>query len=285
MNRKTAILLLAITATLWSVGGLLIKSVGLSSLAIAGTRSLIGGLTLAVYIRKFKFKFGVAQIGAAISFALTVVLFVSATKLTTAANAILLQYTAPIYAAILGWPLLGEKPKPRDWVTLVVVIFGMLLFFVENVEVEHFWGNVIALLSGLSFAGIPLFLRMDKEASTFEPILMGHILTALIGLPFLLKGPTPTSTDILYLVILGVFQIGISYILYAKAVRYVSALEATLVPVIEPILNPIWVMLFFGEVPSKYAFMGGAVVLTAILVHSVLTVRDRSPDATLEKAR
>lgn len=275
MNRKTAIILLAITATLWSIGGLFIKSIGLSPLAIAGARSAISGAVLAIYIRKFNFKFGVAQIGAAISFALTVILFVASTKLTTAANAILLQYTAPIYAAVLSGPLLGEKVKMRDWVTLVIVVFGMLLFFVEEVEVRYFWGNILALMSGLSFAGIALFLRMDKDASPFEPILMGHAVTALVGIPFLLTGPTPTTHDIIFIVILGTIQLGIPYILYPLAIKHVSALEATLIPVIEPILNPIWVMLFFHEVPSKFAFLGGAVVLGAVLVHSVLTVRDK----------
>lgn len=273
MSRKTAILLIVITATLWSVGGLFIKSVGLSPLAIAGTRSLIAGAILAIYIRKFKFKFGIAQVGASICFALTVILFVTSTKLTTAANAILLQYTAPIYAAILSGPLLGEKVKRRDWITLFVVICGMFLFFVEKVEIEHFWGNILALLSGVSFAGIALFLRMDKESSPFEPLLIGHGITALIGLPFLLAGPTPTPTDIVYLVLLGTIQLGIPYILYGLAIRHVTAIEATLIPVIEPILNPIWVLLFFGETPSSYAFLGGSIVLTAVLVHSLINAR------------
>lgn len=274
MNRKSAIFLIAITAALWSVGGLFIKSVNLSPLAIAGSRSLIAGAVLALYIRKFQFKFGVAQIGAAICFALTVIMFVTATKLTTAANAILLQYTAPIYAAILSGPLLGEKIRRRDWITLAVVVIGMLLFFIEEVEVKYFWGNIIALLSGVSFAGIAIFLRMGKDSSPFEPLLMGHALTALVGLPFLFSGPTPTSTDAIYLILLGTIQLGIPYILYAIAIRHISAMEATLIPVIEPILNPIWVLLFFGEAPSKFAFAGGLVVLTAVLIHSLISVRE-----------
>lgn len=275
MNRKTAIILLAVTAALWSIGGIFIKTISLSPLAIAGVRSAISGAVLALYLRKFNFKFGVAQIGAAVCFALTVITFVAATKLTTAANAILLQYTAPVYAAVLGGPLLGERAKRRDWITLAVVICGMLLFFVEEVEVRYFWGNIIALFSGLSFAGIALFLRMDKEASPFEPLLMGHMLTAVIGIPFLFAGHAPTSLDWIYLLILGVIQLGIPYILYGLAIRHVTAIEATLIPVIEPILNPIWVMLFFNEIPSKFSFIGGAVVLTAVIAHSILSVRDK----------
>lgn len=275
MDRKSAIILLAVTAALWSIGGLFIKSISLSPLAIAGVRSAISGIVLALYLRKFQFKFGVPQIGAAVCFALTVIMFVTATKLTTAANAILLQYTAPIYAAVLSGPLLGEKTKPRDWITLGVVVVGMLLFFVEEVEVRYFWGNIIALLSGVSFAGIALFLRMGKDSSPFEPLLMGHILTAVIGVPFLLMGHAPTNMDWVYLLILGVVQLGIPYILYGLAIRHVSAIEATLIPVIEPILNPIWVMIFFNEIPSKFAFAGGAVVLGGVLTHSVLSARDK----------
>lgn len=283
MTHRKALLLLALTATLWSMGGLLIKSVGLHPLAIAGLRSLIGGITLALYQRKFKFTWTKAQWGAAVSFALTVCLFVAATKLTTAANAIFLQYTAPIYVALFSVPILKEKVTRLDWAVLVVIILGMLVFFGEKVSVEHTLGNIIAILSGVAFAGIAICLRLQKGESTFESILLGHGLTALVGIPFLLMGPWPTLSDALTIGVLGVLQLGIPYIFYGMAITHVTALEATLIPVIEPILNPIWVSIFRHEQPSPYALVGGGIVLSAVLVHSV--VRSQTKRSIARKAK
>ena len=276
MNHRKALALLVITAILWSTGGILIKTIQLHPLAIAGSRSVVAAIVLALATRQFKFTWSKAQIVTAISFAATVLLFVLATKLTTAANAILLQYTAPIYAAILSGPLLGEKVQKRDWITLAAVIGGMVLFFLDEVSTEHTLGNVVALASGLAFAGIALGLRMQKGVSTFESILLGHICCAIVGLPFLAAGPWPTVTDQLYILLLGVVQLGIPYVLYGIAIKHVTAVEATLVPVIEPILNPIWVAFFIGEKPSGYAMAGGGVVVAAVLMHALSSARARA---------
>src|SRR5262249_28428479 len=129
-------------------------------------------------------------------------------------------------------------------------------------------GNIIALASGISFAGIAVCLRMQKGTSTLESLMLGHILTAAVGIPFLLNGSTPTKADVIKLTILGIFQLGIPYMLYGIAIKHVTPLEATLIPVIEPILNPIWVLIFMNERPTPYAIAGGAVVISAVLWHS-----------------
>lgn len=257
------------TAVLWSLGGWLIKSVNLHPLGIAGARSAIGALVILIAVRRPRFVWTKAQWGAALSLAMTVTLFVVSTRLTTAANAILLQYTAPIYVALLSHSLLGERVVRRDWITLVVVMAGMLLFFVEKLSPEHLWGNLTALASGVSFACIAVFLRMQKGESTMESLILGHLLTAAVGLPFLWMGPTPTAHDFTVLSVLGVVQLGIPYVFYAIAIRYVSALEAVLIPVIEPLLNPLWVAIFIGERPGIPALIGGAVVVAAVLYHGV----------------
>lgn len=267
--------MVACSALLWSIGGVLIKSVELHPLAIAGIRGFIAAGVLALFTRKFEFVWTKAQIFAAVSFAYTTLSFVAATKMTTAANAILLQFTAPIYVALLSGPLLGEKTTRRDVIALAVVLCGMTLFFIEKLSGEHFWGNVIALTSGFSFAGIALGLRMQKGKSTLESLLLGHGLTALIGIPFLMFSPEPTVKDLSILGILGVVQLGIPYILYGIAVRHVTALEASMVPVIEPILNPVWVALVMHEVPSKYSILGGAVVIAAVMWHTAMSVRKK----------
>lgn len=262
-NRPKAILYLVITALLWSLGGLLIKLVNANALAIAGTRSAIASLIIWMYLRKPKFTWSAAQIGAALAYTGTVIFFVVANKLTTAANAILLQYTAPVYVAILGAWLLKEKVKLYDWGAILLTIGGMVLFFMDSLDTGGIVGNIIALLSGISFALFTVFMRMQKDGSPLESVLLGNALTALIGLPFLFRN-MPDTRGWIGLLILGVVQLGVPYILYASAVKHLTALETILIPVLEPVLNPVWVYLTIGEAPGTMAFVGGAVVLVVI---------------------
>lgn len=195
----------------------------------------------------------------------TVILFVVATKLTTAANAILLQYTAPVYAALFGAWFLGERVAWLDWVIIAAVLGGMALFFLDCLTPGGLWGNICAIASGVSYAGLVTFLRKQKSGSPLESILIGNLLTALVGLPFMLQGP-PGSASWVGLIFLGVFQLGLSYVLYSAAIKYITALEAILVAVVEPILNPLWVFLVIGEAPGRWALLGGTVVLIAMTV-------------------
>ena len=268
-ERTKALLLLVITAVLWSLGGLLIKSVNAHPLAISGTRSAIAAAVILIYIKKPRFNWSFAQISAAAFYAATVITFVLATKLTTAANAILIQYTAPVYVALFGAWLLKEKPKLIDWVTIIVVVTGMLMFFMEHLDARGIWGNFFAALSGLSFALFVVFMRMQKDGSPIESVIIGNILTAIIGLPFLFAG-IPDSKGWACLAILGVFQLGIPYILYSEAIKHATALEASIIPVIEPILNPIWVGLIIHEVPGFLAILGGFIVIIAVTLRCAL---------------
>lgn len=268
-ERTKALLLLVVTAILWSLGGLLIKSVDANPLAIAGTRSAIAAVMLLLVLRKPKFTWSFAQIGAALAYAATTILFVTATKTTTAANAIFLQSTAPIYVTLLSAWLLKEKIKLLDWITVFIVMGGMVLFFLDNLSTAGILGNVVAAGSGISFAFFAIFMRMQKDGSPLESILLGNILTAAIGLPFLSRS-VPNAYGWVCLVILGVVQLGIPYILFSKAIKHVTALEAILISVIEPLLNPIWVFLMLGEAPGPLALIGGPIVLVAITVRCVL---------------
>jgi len=204
--------------------------------------------------------------------------FVAATKLTTAANAILLQYSAPIYVAVFGSLFLKEKTKPRDWVTILFVISGMVLFFIDEISMDNIYGNLIAVFSGLTFAALAIFMRMQKNGSPLESAFLGNIATAIIGLPFMFISEKPDFTGWIALLILGVFQLGLSYILYSIAIKHVTALEATIIPVIEPILNPLWVFLFTAEAPGKWAVVGGLIVLVSVTIRCVLSVI--KPDTT-----
>jgi drug/metabolite transporter (DMT)-like permease len=258
-----AVVMAFVAGILWSLGGLLIKQVTWNPLAISGARSAIASLVLLAFIRRPCITWSRTQIGGAIAYAATVILFVVATKLTTAANAILLQYTAPIYAALLGVWFLHERVTCGDWFTIALVMGGMALFFLDRLTTGGLWGNVFAIASGVSYASLIVLLRAQKYDSPLESVLLGNYLTAIIGLPFMFQG-APGVSSWLSLILLGVFQLGLSYVLYSTAIKYITALEAALVPVIEPILNPVWVFLFIGEAPGRYALFGGLVVLAAV---------------------
>lgn len=262
---RRALLLLLITAVLWSLGGVLIKWVNWNPVAIAGARSLIGAtLIWIVFRRQLRLTWTVDEIGGAVAYAGTVVLFVIANKLTTAANAILLQYTAPIYVALFSPWLLGERADRRDWLTMAIMLGGMALFFMDELNFAGYLGNTIALISGLCFAGLTLFLRRQKNGSALPSLLLGNLLAGAIGLPFMFQS-LPDLSSAVGLLLMGVVQLGLPYILYALALRHVRAVEGILIPMIEPVLNPVWVFLMMGEQPSAWAMVGGALILGAVL--------------------
>ncbi len=272
-ERPRAIIYLIITAILWSFGGLLIKSISSNPLAIAGVRSGISAILILFATGKPKLNWSFAQIGAALSYSATVMLYVIANKHTTAANAILLQYTAPVYVAVLGGWLLKEKVRRADWVTIIIAIGAMVLFFADDIGAGGVFGNLLAAGSGLAFALFAIFMRMQKDGSPIESVLLGNILTAIIGIPFVFRD-MPDAKGWMYLVVLGLVQLGLPYILYSKAIKHVTALEASLIPIIEPILNPVWVFLVLGEIPGKWALVGGAIVITVITGRCLLSIRE-----------
>jgi drug/metabolite transporter (DMT)-like permease len=268
-----SVLLLIATALCWSLGGLLIKSVDWPPLAVAGGRGLIAALFLLATNRGLRFHFSRVQVLGALGYAACTVTFCAATKLTTAANAILLQYTAPVWVALFGAWFLGERTTRADWFTIAAVLAGMALFFADNLELANVLGNTLAVLSGLSFAGMTIALRRQKDTSASESIILGNLLAFAIGLPWIVGAPALTPGGWLALGLLGTVQLGVAYWLYARAIKHVTALEAVLIPVIEPILNPLWVLLATGEKPSRLALVGGVIVLTAITLRAVASVR------------
>ncbi len=275
-KRGRGVAALLACAFLWSSAGLFIKVISWNPLAIAGMRSLIGGLVILAYIRRPRFTWSRTQVLAGVAYAGCMICFVAANKLTTAANAILLQYTAPLYAAILGRLLLGEKTGWLDWVTVGIVIGGMGLFFVEKLTFSGMWGNLVAVISGIFFACAIVLLRKQKEGSPLESILLSHGITFLIALPFLWSRP-PSLAGWGGIAFLGVFQIGLASIFLSYGVRHVSALGSILTAMVEPLFNPLWVFLALGEKPGAFAVAGGVVILVTVTARSVLTIlRERT---------
>ena len=259
-----ALMLMVAAAVLWSLGGILIKSVDAHPLAIAGVRSAIAAVLIFAFVKKPKFTFSFAQIAAAVCYSLTVILFVSANKTTTAANAILLQFTSPVFVALFGSWILKERARGLDWLIIAMVFLGMALFFFDKLSPEGLLGNVLAILSGVTFALFTIFMRKQKEGSSIESVLMGNILTAVIGIPFLAKG-VPDASGWMFLTVSGLIQLGTPYILFSIAIKHITALESILTSTIEPILSPIWVLIFLGEVPGPWALAGGVIVLGSIV--------------------
>jgi drug/metabolite transporter (DMT)-like permease len=268
LTRNKAILLLIFTAILWSSGGLFIKLIDWSPLSIAGGRSGISAIVLLLYIRRPLAKLNKTIIFGTLSYALLVFLFVSANKITTSANAILLQFTAPVWVLLISWIFLKEKIQKIDILTTGAVLFGMALFFMGNLKPGGLLGNVFGILSGVAMASMVIFLKRAQGKEALDVIILGNIVCFVCGLPFLLQ-EHPTSSSLEGIAFLGVIQLGISYIFYVTAIKHVSALEALLIPVLEPLLNPVWVFVFTGERPSSFALLGGAIVIATILAWSI----------------
>ena len=269
MKRQNALLLLVLTAFFWSLGGLMIKKVNLHPMAIAGWRSAIAAGLLVLWTRKPRFNWSLAQVGCALAYAGNMHSFIAATKLTTAANAILLQYAAPAYVALFGIWYLKEYPRALDWLAVGLTLAGMVLFFMDRLSLAGMWGNICGVIAGITFAWLILFLRKQKDGSPIESVILGNALTALVALPMMVR-QLPTAQDWIWLLLLGSVQTALPYLLYSTAIRHVTALEATLIPVIEPLLNPTWAFLFLGERPGFWALIGGCTILSAITLRSVM---------------
>lgn len=268
-KRLKGIGLLAATAVLWSTSGIGIKWIAWNPMAIGGIRSGIAALVIWAVFRQYPLTYSRASLLGGAAYAATMLTFVVANKMTTAANVILLQYTCPVYVAILSAVFLKEKPNWLDWLTMAMVGGGMLLFFQEQMAPGGLGGNLLAIASGVCMAIMIVCLRFQKDGSPAGSVLLGNILTFLCGLPFVFDGG-PGLAGWAVLTLLGVVQIGFSYVLYTIAIKYVTALEASIVTIIEPLLNPVWVFLIMGEKPGNWALIGGAVIILAITGRYVL---------------
>jgi drug/metabolite transporter (DMT)-like permease len=260
---------MAATAFLWSSAGLFIKVIDWNPFAIAGARSLISSLVVLAWLRRPRFHWSLPQVGAALAQAATMLLFVSANKTTSAANAILLQYVGPVFTAIIGAWLLKEKAHWEH---------GMVLLFMDKLGGGRLLGNVLALLSGLVFSFYYIFMRMQKDSSPLESILLAHWLTAVIGLGVALFLPCPVFTwqAAGAVAMLGLFQVGVAAILFTAAIRRIPAVFANLIAVIEPVFNPLWVFLALGQAPGFHALIGGVIIVMAVTAASMVSARRTS---------
>ena len=263
---------------IWSTGGLFIKWASLSGLELSFGRSLLAAITVAIFTRREGFGINRVTAVASLLYAALLLLFVLATKETTAANAIFLQYTAPLYVLILEPLFYKEKFRRRDLLTVIACAVGMSLFFVGKLRPQDVTGNLLALASGLCFAFYFLLLRhsSSRDVNRASSVIYGNLLVVLIAAPAGLAAlPRLGLHDGLAVLYLGVVQVGVAYTLFTLGMsRGIRSLDAGIVGYIEPVLNPIWVFLVLGERPSKWALVGGAIIISAVVVHTSFKAKD-----------
>jgi drug/metabolite transporter (DMT)-like permease len=275
LNKSAGIFAMAATAFLWSIAGLFIKVIDWNPIAIAGMRSLIASIVVFIYLKHPKFHLSFPQIAAAIANAATMLLFVSANKTTTAANAILLQYFAPVLTVFIGAILLKERTRVEHFAALPLVAAGMIVMFLDELSSGKVFGNVLAIMSAITFSFYFVFMRMQKDGSPLESILLSHWLTAgiCIIVSFFLPVPHVTTKSLAAILVLGIVQVGLSAILFSIAIKRVSAVQANLIAVIEPVFNPIWVFFAIGEAPGTNTLIGGGIIIFAVTMASIISAR------------
>jgi len=266
-KENIAIVQMLVCATLWSIAGIFIKLVPWNAFAVAGMRSLVAGLTIASYmiIKKYRFVLNSTTLKAGIITAIVYTCFVSANKLTTAANAIVLQFTAPVFIVIFSAVFLKKPVRRADMTVVSFTLAGIALFFFDQLQPGYIAGNIVAIASGVFMALMYMMVGDLEGEERFSSITLGQFFTFLIGLPFIIvTKPQFTVSATVCILILGVFQLGISYILYIKSAEYCPPLACSLLGAVEPLLNPVWVLIFDGERPGVFALVGSVIVVVSI---------------------
>ena len=272
-DRAKTVALLIASGLLWSLGGVFIKTTDAHPFAISAIRSFTAALCLLAYLRgKPRFVFTRAQWLGALSYAATLTSFVTANKLTTSANAILLQYTSPIFVALLCWLIYRTPLFWYDFLSMGGVAAGFVFLLAGSIGYGSAAGNIVAVSSGFFFGAFMVALKSQKTGSRVETIILGNFAAVLIGLPFLFIYPIALEA-VPPVVFLGAFQIALPYALFAKASERASALDLSIFPIVEPLFNPLWVFLATRELPAPMAFVGGVILLGVITFRSVVMIK------------
>jgi drug/metabolite transporter (DMT)-like permease len=273
-------LIILATALLWSTGGVLIKFIPWSSLSITSLRGLIS-VTILLLLRLFRRRRGEAQrlrftrynVAAGAAMFATSALFLAANKLTTAANAIVLQYIAPILILLYTALVQKRKPTKAEILLTILVFVGCVLAFSDKLGGKSLLGDTLALLSGFSFAAL-ILLSQKKETQAEDGQIIGCGMSFVFCLPFLLTDKTVTFApeSVGAMLALGVLQYSLASILFAKDVKMTHPVAASIILTAEPIMNPIWVFLFLGELPGTLAIIGFVLVISAVTLQSLIPI-------------
>lgn len=265
-DRRFGIIMTILAATLWSTGGLFIKLLPLDAFSILFYRSFYAAVIFIIIFRKSLFRFNKLSLVSILFYAPLLIAFVASTKLTTAANAIFLQYTAPAVVLLLEPYFIRTKLTKINIFTVGVCFAGMCLFFVEQFSRPDNWlGIWIAFFNGLILAGFLIIQKMNKPEFLPGAVFLGNIVVCLITLPWFIENPFPTFQENNYLMILGFGQLGLGFALFLFGQKYLPAIESSLISMLEPLLNPVWVFIGYGENPGYWAMIGGLVIIAALI--------------------
>ncbi len=266
-KENQAILEMLLCAALWSIAGIFMKLVPWNGFAVASMRSLVAGLTIAGYmaLRRYRYILNKKIFLSGLLTACVYTCFTVANKLTTAANAIVLQFTSPVFIVIFSALLFKKSIRHADLLAVLFTLAGIALFFFDQLRPGYVAGNFVAILAGMFMAGMYMTVGELEGEERFSAIVTGQFITCLIGLPFFILTDTPfTPAAVGSILVLGVFQLGISYILYVKASAFCPPLACCLLGAVEPLLNPVWVFLFDGERPGFFALIGCVIVVVSV---------------------
>jgi drug/metabolite transporter, DME family len=270
------ILMTVCAGIVWSTGGLLVKLITLDAFTILFYRSLYAGIFFLIVFRKQAIYIDRRVILTSLSYAPLLICFVVATKMTTAANAIFLQYVAPAIVLVLEPKIMKTKIQKHNIITVIICLLGLSFFLFEQKESHRWIGDGIALLSGLFLAFLILSLKLSNKTQQMSGITFGNLIIVVVTLAWFLKSGTPTVSEHLMLAFLGFIQIGLGYVLFTYGQRRISAIESSLIAMLEPLLNPVWVMIGYHEFPSLWSVVGGIIILTALAVRTVYVRRETS---------
>lgn len=275
MKRNFAVSLLVFTGILWSTGGFILKLIPWSPLAIAGIRSGVASILLYYYDKPKSISFGNYTILGSFFYTTMVICFVIANKMTSAGNVILIQYAAPIYVALFGFYFLQEKSSKIDWIAIIIIFFGLVSFFYDEISLDGLQGKAFALLSGVGFAGLTICMRKQKNGNPIHSVLIGNIFTFIACSPSYFNGIVNKIDFWSLTIFLGVIQLGLSYIFYSIAIRHVTALDAIIYPVIEPIFNPVFAYFIIDESMSINSIIGGFFILLGVTGRGLLRKKQK----------
>lgn len=280
ISRRTAILEVLAASICFSTGGLFMKLIPWNALAINGVRNLIACCVIGIYllITKHKVKFNLTVLIGAVSMAGVTTCYAIANKLTTAGNTIILQYTAPVWIMVLVYLFFGRKPNRTGVISLLIVFAGILCFFFEGLSTGKWLGDLIALISGIFYAGV-FMLNSFEKGDALSSVFLGQMLCGIFLSPLAMKETDFSLPVLLSIFFLGAVQVGLAYIFFTSGTKYIDPLTASIINALEPILNPVLVAVFYGERLGRLSLIGAAVVLCGILYYNIkeaLDTRQRS---------
>ena len=271
---RLAVLCVVAASVCFSTGGLFMKLIPWSALAINGARNLIGAAVVGLFLLLTRHKPVMNKTVAvgALSLMGVTTTFALANKMTTAANAIVLQFTAPVFVILLMAVLYRQRPKRADVLTCAAVLLGVVLFFVDGIRAGNLAGNAVAVISGICYAGV-FMMNTGKGADAISSSFWGQLISGVVLTPLCFRETDFSAPVLLAVLALGVFQVGGAYILFSLGIRHTPAVSASLITGLEPVLNPLWVALFYGETFTALSAVGAVIVVGSIVLYNVWNAR------------